>query len=93
MADFDGDGAPEIGVAALAYYSVFDTDGTVMWSNPTNDQSSSVTGSSVFDFDRDGADEVVYADQFNLFVVRRSHRARYGWTCPAMPTARCTSTR
>ncbi|MBO85803.1 MAG: hypothetical protein CL927_10615 [Deltaproteobacteria bacterium] len=68
VADFDGDGAPEVGVAALAYYTVFDTDGTVMWSNPTNDQSSSVTGSSVFDFDRDGSDEVVYADQFNLYV-------------------------
>jgi len=68
VADFDGDGAPEVGVAALSYYTVFDTDGTVLWSNPTNDSSSSVTGSSVFDFDRDGADEVVYADQFNLFV-------------------------
>lgn len=68
VADFDGDGAPEVGVAALSFYTVFDTDGTVLWSNPTNDSSSSVTGSSVFDFDRDGADEVVYADQFNLFV-------------------------
>jgi len=68
VADFDGDGAPEVGVAALSYYTVFDTDGTVMWSNPTNDRSSSVTGSSVFDFDRDGADEVVYADQYNLYV-------------------------
>ena len=68
VADFDGDGAPEVGVAALSFYTVFDTDGSVLWSNPTNDSSSSVTGSSVFDFDRDGADEVVYADQFNLFV-------------------------
>ncbi len=68
VADFDGDGSPEVGVAALSYYTVFDTDGSVLWSNPTNDSSSSVTGSSVFDFDRDGADEVVYADQFNLFV-------------------------
>lgn len=68
VADYDGDGAPEVGVAALYYYTVFDTDGTVLWSNPTNDTSSSRTGSSVFDFDRDGAAEVVYADQFNLFV-------------------------
>jgi len=68
VADFDGDGEPEVGVAALSYYTVFDTDGSVLWSNPTNDSSSSVTGSSVFDFDRDGADEVVYADQHNLFV-------------------------
>lgn len=68
VADYDGDGLPEVGVASLSLYSMFDTDGSVRWSNPTNDASSSVTGSSVFDFDRDGAAEVVYADQFNLFV-------------------------
>ncbi len=68
VADYDGDGQPEVGVASLYYYTVFDTDGSVLWSNPTNDTSSSRTGSSVFDFDRDGAAEVVYADQYNLYV-------------------------
>ena len=68
VADFDGDGEPEVGVAGLALYTVFDTDGTVLWSNPTQDASSSVTGSSVFDFDRDGSSEVVYADEQNLWV-------------------------
>lgn len=68
VADYDGDGQPEVGVASLYYYTVFETDGSVLWSNPTNDTSSSKTGSSVFDFDRDGAAEVVYADQFDLYV-------------------------
>ena len=68
VADFDGDGYPEVGVAAKAYYTVFDTDGTVMWSNPVSDYSSSVTGSSVFDFEGDGDSEVVYADEHTLWI-------------------------
>lgn len=68
IADFDGDGYPEVGVAALAYYTVFDTNGAVLWSNPVSDYSSSQTGSSVFDFEGDGASEVVYADEHTLWV-------------------------
>ena len=68
MADFDGDGEPEVGVAGLGAYTMFDTDGTVVWSNPTEDDSSSRTGSAVFDFEGDGISEVVYADEHDLFV-------------------------
>lgn len=68
VADFDNDGAPEVGVAGAAYYSVIDTDGTVRWSAPVQDYSSQVTGSSVFDFEGDGAADVVYADEITLWV-------------------------
>jgi hypothetical protein len=68
VADFDGDGEPEVGVASLSRYTVFDTDGTVMWSNTVSDYSSSQTGSSVFDFEGDGLAEVVYADEHTLWV-------------------------
>jgi hypothetical protein len=68
VADFDGDGAPEVGVANGAVYSVVDTDGTLLWSVATRDQSSALTGSSAFDFDGDGTIEVVYADEETLWV-------------------------
>jgi hypothetical protein len=68
VADFDGDGQPEVGVAGKSKYSVFETSGAVRWSNVTEDDSSSVTGSSVFDFEGDGRAEVVYADEHNLWV-------------------------
>lgn len=68
VADFDGDGEPEVGVAGRSQYSVIDTDGSVLWSNVTQDYSSSITGSSVFDFEGDGDAEVVYADEVDLWV-------------------------
>jgi hypothetical protein len=68
VSDFDGDGAPEIGVAGAYAYSVFEGDGTTRWSMPVQDWSSSVTGSAVFDFEGDGSAEVVYADEITLWV-------------------------
>ncbi len=68
IADYDGDGKPEVGVAGKAGYVVFDTDGTVLWQKPTQDASSAITGSSVYDFEGDGIADVVYADEINLYV-------------------------
>ncbi len=70
VADFDGDNQPEIGVAGGSQYVVFETDGSVKWQQPTQDTSSSVTGSSVFDFEGDGKAEVVYADELYLRIYR-----------------------
>lgn len=76
VADFDGDGRPEIGIAHGSAYGVYDldcmgrgrpagcADAGLLWSMPTGDDSSSGTGSSVFDFNGDGRAEVVYNDQY-----------------------------
>ena len=68
IADFNGDGARDIAVAGSSRYTVFLFDsGTNMlsqlWTAKTEDDSSQVTGSSVFDFDGDGRAEVVYNDE------------------------------
>ena len=68
IADFDNDGEPEIGVAGSVNYTVFDTDGSLFWSSPVQDFSSNKTGSSTFDFEGDGAAEVVYADERRLRI-------------------------
>lgn len=70
IADVDGDGQPEIGVAGTTRYVVFETDGTVKWQVEIQDESSNVTGSSVFDFEGDGSAEIVYADELHLRILR-----------------------
>jgi hypothetical protein len=70
VADFDGDGSPEIGVAGADVYIVLDTGGSVLWSKPTRDGSSNITGSAVFDFEGDRRAEVVYADEVALKVYK-----------------------
>jgi len=78
VADFDGDGFPDVALAGGVGYSVFSgarlmdasftNPQTVLWTKQTHDCSSAATGSSVFDFDGDGKAEVVYADEKVLHV-------------------------
>lgn len=78
IGDFDGDGRPEVAVASRGAFTVFDLDcdGTapvercptgamngILWSKEAKDVTSSVTGSSIFDFDANGTAEAVYADE------------------------------
>lgn len=70
IADVDGDGQPEIGVAGTTRYVVFETNGTIKWQVEIQDESSNVTGSSVFDFEGDGSAEIVYGDELYLRILR-----------------------
>ncbi|WP_434420977.1 FG-GAP repeat domain-containing protein [Nannocystis pusilla] len=78
VADFDGDGVPDVGTAGGIGYAVFSGAAlvdpgvagpdTFLWVKKTVDCSSASTGSSVFDFDGDGKAEVVYSDQNRLRI-------------------------
>lgn len=78
VADFNGDGVPDVGAAGAVGYVVFDgakmmnpavaDTGLVLWFKTTHDCSSAVTGSSVFDFNGDGKAEVVYSDEYHLWM-------------------------
>ena len=67
IADLNGDGVPEIGVAGKSSYIVFDAKGQILWAKATNDFSS-ITGSAIFDFNADGKNEIVYADEEYLRI-------------------------
>jgi len=79
IADFNGDGFPDVGLAGGIGYGMFDgvrlmdtvnftNAQTIAWLKQTQDCSSAQTGSSVFDFDGDGNAEVVYADEVTLHI-------------------------
>jgi hypothetical protein len=74
IADFNrATPGPEIGIAQANFYTVLDPDYAthtinVLWRAANHDLSSSVTGSTVFDFDGDGQAEVLYADECYVWV-------------------------
>jgi len=85
IGDFDGDGRAELAAAGSDSYTVFDPDctgapqaqfcptlqtGGILWSRPSQDHSSNITGSSLFDFEGDGSVEAVYADECFVRVYK-----------------------
>ncbi len=80
VADFNGDGTPDVALAGGVGYAVFDgkklidpsvaSADTFLWVKQTSDCSSASTGSTVFDFDGDGRAEVVYSDEKFLRIYR-----------------------
>jgi len=78
VADFDGDGVPDLALAGGIGYTVLNgakvvnpaiaNPDTVLWTVATTDCSSAATGSSVFDFDGDGKAEVVYSDENHMRI-------------------------
>ncbi|MCB9758441.1 MAG: hypothetical protein H6739_01240 [Alphaproteobacteria bacterium] len=68
VADFDGDGSVDIGIGGQSYFAVFDASGNRIWRNATRDSSSRSASCTAFDFDGDGAYEVLYADEYDLWI-------------------------
>ncbi len=68
IADFDGDGQPEIGLSGNYLFSVLETDGSTRWSSAIRDHSSGKNSSTTFDFNGDGALEVVFTDETMLRI-------------------------
>lgn len=67
MADLDGDGVPEIAVAGQGHYTVYRSDGTLLWQRGILDMSGAAS-STAFDFDGDGLPDAVHRGQGVLHI-------------------------
>ncbi len=72
LADFDGDGRPELAVSNRHLLLVYEANGQENWRVNISDQTGA-SGPAAFDFEGDGIAEVVYADEQNAFALRGSN--------------------
>jgi hypothetical protein len=103
VADFDGDGAAEIGWASnnssvsgnpFSNFVVYNLDGTLLWSRGVSDTTGMLAGCSGYDFDGDGAYEILYADSERMLVLdgsdgttllsREEHASTTIWEYPVV---------
>ena len=69
VADFDGDGEPEIGWAANNVFNLYNLDGSVEWSRIVSDGTGLLATCSGFDFDGDGSMEILYNDNSSVYLL------------------------
>jgi outer membrane protein assembly factor BamB len=65
--NFDGDPQSEFAMSSRDFYSVYERDGTLVWSAAVLDESGFAAGTA-FDFLGDGQAEAMYADEHAMFV-------------------------
>ncbi|MFK7928028.1 MAG: FG-GAP-like repeat-containing protein [Myxococcota bacterium] len=68
VADFDGDGEVEVGLGVGESVAVFELDGALVWQHPSYDATIAHAGCSGYDFDGDGAYELLHADQHTFYI-------------------------
>jgi hypothetical protein len=67
--DIDGDGTMELVSPGLNTFHAWELDGSLLWSVPMWDGTNGDSGCTTFDFDLDGAKEVVAVDQDALYIL------------------------
>jgi hypothetical protein len=65
--DFDGDGQAEFAMSSAQWYTVYEGDGTIVWSEQVADFSGVAAGTA-FDFLGDGTAEAMYGDEQTFFI-------------------------
>jgi hypothetical protein len=82
IADFDGDGEPEVSAATGSYIAVIDTDGSVLWTRSVS--ASWFDGTSAYDLDGDGVWELLHNASDGLYIYAGdTGKTKASYTHPA----------
>lgn len=69
IADFDGDGEPDVAFSDGGTTYLYGLDGTQKWTFSNGDTSGGMAGCTGWDIDGDGAAEVLFGSQYDFFVL------------------------
>ena len=79
IADIDGDGQLNTTYVYGENLYALDENLEFFWRQEIIEVTSGNTGCTVFDFDGDGASEIVYRDEMNLYIVNGEKAPKPGW--------------
>lgn len=69
IADLDGDGQLNAAFVSGKYLYALDENWNLLWRVSVNEETSGITGCTLFDFNGDGQSEIVYRDEDNLYII------------------------
>ncbi|ADR23160.1 hypothetical protein MATR_29910 [Marivirga tractuosa] len=69
IADLDGDGQLNAAFVSGKYLYALDENWQLFWRTEVNEETSGITGATLFDFNGDGQSEVVYRDEDYLYIL------------------------
>ncbi|MBK6263844.1 gliding motility-associated C-terminal domain-containing protein [Marivirga sp. S37H4] len=69
IADLDGDGQLNAAFVSGRFLYALDENWNLLWKVSVNEETSGITGCTLFDFNGDGPSEVVYRDEDFLYII------------------------
>src|SRR5690606_4052572 len=86
LADLDGDGEMNVAFVTGEYLYALDENLDFLWRISIDEETSGYTSTTVFDFNNDGAAEIVYRDETYLYIIKGD-----GTFSPPIPCKSLTS--
>lgn len=91
ISDIDGNGKLNVTFVSGNILFALDEKFQVLWEKTILEKSSAFTGTSVFDFNGDGAFEIVYRDEAQLFIINGKDGSTYNAGAPIICVSRTSS--
>src|SRR5690606_12968302 len=84
LADIDGDSLMNVAFVTGSYLYALDENLDFMWRIGIDEETSGYTSTTVFDFNNDGASEIVYRDETYLYIIKGDGTFSPGIKCKSL---------